>query len=120
MIGLWDIDQDWRDALRTVEQRLPPDALQRLERVRVAMAPALKTYADAGPADIRLRPRPMCSSAAMVAIAAHEICHVLLLHHQALHSGAKSAQQIEDEADQLARRLGFGAELEARRFFFRR
>lgn len=120
MIGDLLLDQDWRDAVRTVEARIPPDVVRRLAGVRIRMAPGLAAYADAGAADIRLRPGLGCSQAALVGIVAHEAAHILLGHHQALHSGVKALATCEGEADRCARALGFGDELDARRMFYGR
>jgi hypothetical protein len=116
--GDWDLS----DACAAVERRLPSHVRDALANVRVSVAPAgFQGYADAGPANIRVRAGLHCSTAAMVAIVAHEAAHVYLQHAQQLRAGLKSVEACEWEADQLVLvAWGFDREMADRRLFFGR
>jgi hypothetical protein len=113
-------DWDVRAAAHAVDERLPPDVRRALQHVRVWTDASCPNSADAGSADIRVRPGLRGSQAALVAVICHEAAHVALGHAQQVRAGLKSADVCEVEADALARSWGFGRELEARRVFYGR
>ena len=110
------------DAVRQVEDRLPPDVARQLAHVKVHISRHARGVADAGDHDIRIQPQGRIKGdmAALVAVLAHECAHVVLSHHRALRSGIKTALECEYEADNLARQWGFGPELERRKLYFGR
>lgn len=113
-------DPDLARICQDIEARLPPEARPYLARIKVHTDASLKTYADAGRSDIRIKPRLFCTTAALAGIAIHEVCHVLLSHYDRCASGHLTREQAEIEADAAARRLGFGPELQARALFYGR
>jgi len=113
----WDL----RDLVNDTEQRLPANIQRALAHVTVREGPAtMKAYADAGVSDIRVHlPLPPWQAAAR-GVLLHEACHILLGHYAARHSGAKTVQQCEAEAEALLVRWGLGEERSARRAFYGR
>jgi hypothetical protein len=115
---VWDVDLV--NICHDIAARFPIEARPYLAAIKVRLDASLKTHADAGRADIRIKPRLFCSSKALAGIVVHEICHVLLKHYDRCAAGTLSRGATEIEADAAARRLGFEPELRSRALFYGR